>query len=76
MGLKFMQRGEERKKEKLKEQAKMLVGMIRDEQHEDLEEETNFVKTGNKFSKNALPVKELVIPSEDKVMKAAKQLSG
>ena len=54
MGLKFMQRAEQNKKEILKEQAQMLIDQIKEEQklllEEDSEkEEKNFLKAAKGF---------------------------
>jgi hypothetical protein len=62
MGLKFMQRAEQNKKELLKDQAKMLIEQIREEQeivNSDPEEKGGFLKAGEKFGKKTLPIPEL-----------------
>ena len=53
MGLKFMQRAEQNKKEILKEQAQMLIDQIKEEQNlideESEKEEKSFLKAAKGF---------------------------
>ncbi len=76
MGLKFMQRAEQNEKERLKEQAKMLIDQIKEE--EDLAKSSGddtkaFVAAGSKFSKKVLPVPTV---DEAQLKEAAQKLLG
>jgi len=56
MGLKFMQRAEQTRKEVAKEQAKMLIDQIKEDAEDSQEEEAkkNFVKGADRFGGKAL----------------------
>ena len=81
MGLKFMQRAEAHKKEQLKDQAKMLIEQIKEEQEilDSGDDEGNkkgkFVSAAEKFSKKALAVPIDQVVPEDIVRKAALNLN-
>ena len=55
MGLKFMQRAEQTRKEVAKEQAKMLIDQIKEDAEDSQEEaKKNFVKGADRFGGKAL----------------------
>ena len=56
MGLKFMQRADQTRKEQAKEQAKMLIDQIKEDSEDSQEEEAkkNFVKGADRFGGKAL----------------------
>ena len=58
MGLKFMQKAEQNKKEILKEQARMLMDQIKEDQKDDYEGGA-FLKAAGAFKQKALPVPEI-----------------
>lgn len=80
MGLKFMQKAEQRKQEALKVQAEMAIKQINGEDdYKSSEEEPNFIDTKAKFG-----VKKLAVAKkpdgkqidEEKVLKAARRVTG
>jgi hypothetical protein len=78
MGLKFMQRAEQTRKEQAKEQAKMLIDQIKEDAEDSQEEEAkkNFVKGADRFGGKALQIPNLQVKKHDDedLKKAAQRL--